>query len=187
MYLSVAMAIESKRAKKKNALPDDFSEIYEEHSRPIYYFVLRYLGDSAQAEDATHDIFIKAYKNLSRFRGDSTIRTWLYRIAVNHCKNLRQSWHARKIQYESELDDHLFGDSPDTPFRVLETSELGDRIQAALDELPRDYAMLLLMVADQKMSYEKVAQLTEQSPDAVRGKLYRARKAFSTAFKRQNP
>ena len=89
MYLSGAMAIESKRAKKKNALPDDFSEIYEEHSRPIYYFVLRYLGDSAQAEDATHDIFIKAYKNLSRFRGDSTIRTWLYRIAVNHCKNLR--------------------------------------------------------------------------------------------------
>ncbi|MBT5708866.1 MAG: hypothetical protein HOI66_21320 [Verrucomicrobia bacterium] len=76
------------------------------------------------------------------------------------------------------------GDTVDTPFKILETTELGERIQATLDELPRDYAMLLLMVADQKMSYEKVAQLTDQSADAVRGKLYRARKAFSTAFKR---
>ena len=183
MYLSVAMAIQSRQAKKE-PLPDDFSAIYEEHSRPIYYFILRYLSDSTLAEDATHDVFIKAYKNLSRFRGDSSIRTWLYRIAVNHCKNLRQSWHARKVQYESEIEDHLFGDNGDTPFKILETTELGERIQATLDELPRDYAMLLLMVADQKMSYEKVAQLTDQSPDAVRGKLYRARKAFATAFKR---
>jgi DNA-directed RNA polymerase specialized sigma24 family protein len=76
------------------------------------------------------------------------------------------------------------GDTVDTPFIILETTELGEHIQATLDELPRDYAMLLLMVADQKMSYEKVAQLTNQSPDAVRGKLYRARKAFTTAFKR---
>jgi RNA polymerase sigma-70 factor (ECF subfamily) len=183
MYLSVAMAIQSRQAKKE-PLPDDFSAIYEEHSRPIYYFILRYLSDATQAEDATHDVFIKAYKNLSRFRGDSSIRTWLYRIAVNHCKNLRQSWHARKVQYESEIEDHLLGDTVDTPFKILETTELGEHIQATLDELPRDYAMLLLMVADQKMSYEKVAQLTNQSPDAVRGKLYRARKAFTTAFKR---
>jgi RNA polymerase sigma-70 factor (ECF subfamily) len=183
MYLSVAIAIQSRQA-KKGPLPDDFSAIYEEHSRPIYYFILRYLSDATQAEDATHDVFIKAYKNLSRFRGDSSIRTWLYRIAVNHCKNLRQSWHARKVQYESEIEDHLLGDTVDTPFKILETTELGERIQATLDELPRDYAMLLLMVADQKMSYEKVAQLTAQSPDAVRGKLYRARKAFTKAFKR---
>lgn len=177
------MANESKRNKEK-PLPSDFSAIYEEHSRPIYYFILRYLGDPSQAEDATHDVFIKAYKNLERFRGDSSIRTWLYRIAVNHCKNVRQSWHARKIQYESDLEDHLFNDTPDTPFRVLETAELGQQIQDTLDGLPTEYALLLLMVADQKMSYEKIADLTEQSPDAVRGKLYRARKAFSVAFRR---
>ncbi len=183
MYLSVAVA-KVVRRKKKQPLPADFCAIYEEHSRPIYYFVLRFLGDAAQAEDATHDIFIKAYKNLSRFRGDSSIRTWLYRIAVNHCKNLRQSWHSRKIQYESELGDHLFSDSPETPFKILASSELGQRIQSTLDELPRDYAVLLLMVADEKLSYEKIAELTEQTVDAVRGKLYRARKAFAAAFKR---
>ena len=182
MYLSVAMAIESKR-NKANPLPSDFSAIYEEHSRPIYYFILRYLGDASQAEDATHDVFIKAYKSLERFRGDSSIRTWLYRIAVNHCKNIRQSWHARKIQYESELDEQLFNDTTDTPFRVLESAELGQQIQDTLEKLPSEYSMLLLMVADQKMSYEKIANLTDQSPDAVRGKLYRARKAFSVAFR----
>jgi RNA polymerase sigma-70 factor (ECF subfamily) len=142
MYLTVAMAIQSRRAKKE-PLPDDFSAIYEEHSRPIYYFILRYLSDATQAEDATHDVFIKAYKNLSRFRGDSSIRTWLYRIAVNHCKNLRQSWHARKVQYESEIEDHLLGDTVDTPFKILEKTELGERIQATLDELPSSLSDLV--------------------------------------------
>lgn len=184
MSSSAVMEVEPDKSLAAD-LPDDFSAIYEEHSRPIFYFVLRYLGDAAQAEDATHDVFIKAYKNLSRFRGESSIRTWLYRIAVNHCKNLRQSWHARKIQYESEMKDHLFTETPDTPFDILEVSELGEQIQNALDRLPQDYAMLLLMVADERMSYDKIAQLTDQSADAVRGKLYRARKAFHAVFKRQ--
>ena len=135
---------------------------------------------------STHDVFIKAFKALHRFRGDASIRTWLYRIAVNHCKNLRQSWHSRKIQYESELADHLFTASADSPLRALETTELGSRIQDTLDNLPNEYAMLLLMVADQRMSYDQVATLTNQTADAVRGKLYRARKAFAAEFHRDS-
>ncbi len=185
MIFSLAMAREVEK-NKSGPLPSDFSAIYEEYSRSIYYFVLRYLGDPALAEDATHDVFIKAFKAIDRFRGDASIRTWLYRIAVNHCKNLRQSWHNRKIQYESELAEHLFTTASDSPLRAIETSELGSRIQDALDNLPNEYAMLLLMVADQRMSYEQIASLTNQSADAVRGKLYRARKAFATAFHRDS-
>lgn len=185
MFLSVAMAAESART-QNTPRQDDFSAIYEAHSRPIYYFILRFLGDATLAEDATHDVFIKAFKSLHRFRGDSAIRTWLYRIAVNHCKNVRQSWHSRKIQYESEFEDRLLATNTDTPFRILETTELGERIQTTLDALPEEYALLLLMVADQKLSYDQVAELTDQSTDAVRGKLYRARKAFTTAFKRNS-
>ena len=166
--------------------PEEFAAIYEEHSKPIYYFVLRYLGDPSLAEDATHDVFVKAYKNLAKFRRESSIRTWLYRIALNHCKNLRQTWHARKIQYESEMSDQLFQNNADTPLKILETSELGDRIQTTLDALPKDYAVLLVMVADERMSYERIAELTDQTTDAVRGKLYRARKAFSAEFSRHH-
>jgi len=67
--------------------------------------------------------------------------------------------------------------------RVLETKELGQRIQDALDALPKEYRLLLLLVADAELSYEEIATLTEQSVDAVRGKLHRARKAFTVVFK----
>jgi RNA polymerase sigma-70 factor (ECF subfamily) len=73
----------------------------------------------------------------------------------------------------------------DSPFREVEMSELGQRIQRSLDELPEEYRTLLLLVADQELSYEAVAELTHQTADAVRGKLHRARKAFGAAFKKR--
>jgi RNA polymerase sigma-70 factor (ECF subfamily) len=70
----------------------------------------------------------------------------------------------------------------DSPLRALETKELGQRIQGALDGLPSEYRLLLLLVADEQMSYDQVAALTDQTADAVRGKLHRARKAFAVLF-----
>ena len=70
----------------------------------------------------------------------------------------------------------------DSPLRALETKELGQQIQGTLDTLPHEYRLLLLLVADQELSYEEVAALTEQTVDAVRGKLHRARRAFAQVF-----
>ncbi len=166
----------------REALPD-FSEIYETHVRAVYYLVLRWLGDASKAEDATHDVFLKAFRNLAEFRRESEIRTWLYRIAINHCKNLRSTWHQRNVSLtrDGEISEGSVIDST-TPFRVAEARDLGRGIQQALDALPDEYRVLLLCVADEEMSYDEIAVLTGQSSDAVRGKLYRARKAFAAAF-----
>src|ERR1051325_2565158 len=161
----------------------EFGAIYEEHSRQIYYLALRFLGDPTQAEDATHDVFLKAYRKLGEFRGESAMRTWLYRITINHCKNLLQTWHQRNML--SNADEALWENavaSVENPLRVLEVKELGQRIQKTLDALPEEYRLLLLLVADERLSYDEMAALTEQSPDAVRGKLHRARKAFIAHF-----
>src|SRR5216117_3316780 len=83
--------------------PPALAAMYEEHCRPIYYLALRMLGNPTQAEDATHDVFLKAYRKLGDFRGDSAMRTWLYRITINHCKNLLQTWHQRNML--SNADD----------------------------------------------------------------------------------
>ena len=157
--------------------------IYEAHARPIYYLALRFLSDPTQAEDATHDIFLKAFRSLGQFRGEAAVRTWLYRIAINHCRNLLQTWHHRKMV--NNVDDAFWEASAarvESPLRVLETKELGLHIQRALDHLPEEYRLLLLLVADQELSYEQIGELTEQTGDAVRGKLYRARKAFAVHF-----
>ena len=163
----------------------EFSSLYNANSRAIYYLALRYLGDPQKAEDATHDVFLKAFRKLDQFRGEASPRTWLYRIAINHCRNLQHAWHDRHVF--ANTDDAIWESAvadADSPLRVLEMKELGQRIQKTLDGLSDEYRLLLLLVADEELSYEQVGMLTEQSPDAVRGKLHRARKAFSVLFKK---
>jgi RNA polymerase sigma-70 factor (ECF subfamily) len=87
----------------------------------------------------------------------------------------------------SNADDAVWDNATaptDSPLRVLETKELGQRIQKALDGLSDEYRLLLLLVADAELSYEHVGALVGQSPDAVRGKLHRARKAFAVLFEK---
>jgi RNA polymerase sigma-70 factor, ECF subfamily len=161
----------------------EFGAIYEEHSQAIYYLALRLLANESQAQDATHDVFLKAYRKMDQFRGEAGVRTWLYRITINHCQNLLQTWHHRHMI--SNAEDAVWettSANTDSPLRVLETKELGQRIQKSLATLPEEYRLLLLLVADEKLSYQEIGDLTQQTPDAVRGKLHRARKAFATAF-----
>src|SRR5437667_8802953 len=105
--------------------PAEFAELYEMHSRAIYYLALRFLGDPARAEDATHDVFLKAYRKWNEFRHEASARTWLYRITINHCHNLRQSWASRNLV--SNADDAIWENTAartDSPLRVLENQEL---------------------------------------------------------------
>ena len=165
-------------------LPDALSALYADHSRAIYYLALRFLGDPQKAEDATHDVFLKALRHLDQFRGEASARTWLYRIAINHCKNMRAAWHDRHVLPSSDNEIFELMHGGESPLRILETKELGGRIQKALDGLPAEYRLLLLLVSDQEMSYEQAGALTGQTADAVRGKLFRARKAFAVLFKK---
>jgi len=163
----------------------ELAALYKEHSQAIYYLALRFLGDPTQAEDVTHDVFLKAYRKLNQFKGDSSIRTWLYRITINHCNSLLGSWHHRHIHTtgDNEVWETGAGQS-ESPLRILEIKELGERIRKSLDGVPPEYRLLLLLVADEKMSYDEIAALTDQSSDAVRGKLHRARRAFATVFQK---
>jgi len=164
-----------------------FAGVYEEHSRAIYYLALRMLGDAARAEDVTHDVFLKAFQNISGFRGKAGLRTWLYRMTINHCKNLVQSWQQRNV-FNHSHEEMLKNVSArtDTPLRVMEIKELGGRIQNTLNALPEEYRLLLLLAADGTLSYEEIGTLGNQTGDAVRGKLHRARKAFITLFQKSS-
>jgi RNA polymerase sigma-70 factor, ECF subfamily len=160
-----------------------FQAIYTAHASSVYYLALRLLGRPDLAEDVTHDVFLKAFRALDSFRGDSAVRTWLYQITLNHCRNHRAAWNQRMMV--TNADDALDAATPSSesgPIRVLETKELGERIRRTLDQLLPDQRLVLLLAADEQLSYEEIAVLTEQSPDSVRGKLHRARKAFAQRF-----
>ena len=106
-------------------------------------------------------------------------------IAINHCQNLLHTWHHRHVYTtDDETVWETAAGQADSPLRVLETKELGQRIQKTLDALPKEYRLLLLLVADQKLSYEEIGALTDQTSDAIRGKLHRARRAFAVIFEK---
>ena len=181
----IAEAVETKDASSTAGWDSArFGVLYEEHSKAVYYLALRILSDPAAAEDATHDVFLKAYQHLARFRAEASVRTWLYRITINHCRNLRQTWHQRNILPTSEREILEGAAADGTPLRILETKELGERIQKTLDSLTDEYRLLLLLAADERMTYEEISGLTGQTPDSVRGKLHRARRAFQQSFQR---
>jgi RNA polymerase sigma-70 factor (ECF subfamily) len=165
--------------------PPQLAALYEKYSKFIYYLCLRMLSDPTRAEDATHDVFLKVFRKIGEFRRESDIKTWLYRIAINHCQNLAQTWHQRNVF--SNADDTLWETTAahiGNPLQVLETKELGQRIQKTLNKLPEEYRLLLLLVADENLSYDEISALTGQTVDSVRGKLHRARKAFAIVFQK---
>jgi RNA polymerase sigma-70 factor (ECF subfamily) len=160
-----------------------FRVLYDAHASAIYYLALRLTGQPALAEDVTHDVFLKAFRARDSFRGASAVRTWLYQITLNHCRNLRSAWYQRSmVNNADEAIDSGATAPSDGPLRVLETKELGERIRATLDQLPPDQRIVLLLAADEQLSYDEIAALTDQSSDSVRGKLHRARKAFAQRF-----
>ncbi len=176
--------METKLQSATRCINKSFEDLYNENVKNVYYYALRMLSSPADAEDATHDVFVKAFRAYNQFRNESNPRTWLYRITVNHCNSLLKfrTKHPTMDIDESDVETH--NQMNDSPIEVVENKELGLLIQKTLDKLPIDYRTILLLAKDEKLSYEEIGQLTNQTTDAVRGKLHRARKLFIYYFKK---
>ena len=157
---------------------------------------MRVLGDRDEAADLTQETFVAAYRSYSAFRGESTVYTWLYRIAVNLCKNKfrerdrRRSYEGVSLDEASGTDDHpshpndpsryptwrdRIEDPAATPDAVLERKELKELIEQAIRQLPDDYRIVAVMRDLQGLSYSDIAAAADLSVDVVRTRLARAR------------
>ncbi len=157
---------------------DAYREIVTRYEGRVRRYCLGALCDPTQAEDAAQEVFIKAYQALERFRGDSTFSTWLYRIAVNHCKDIlrkkarakTQSWEAL-LENEGEKIEHLLV----APQPVRIGTEQMELISRVLSHLPEKSRTLLLLREMHDLSYEALAEVLECSVDSVKSRLKRAR------------
>ncbi|MGI6296027.1 MAG: sigma-70 family RNA polymerase sigma factor [Armatimonadota bacterium] len=166
----------------------DFDGLVDLYEKPIYNLVLRVFGDAEEAADLTQETFVAAYKAWGSFRGDSTAYTWLYRIAVNLCKNKFRE-RDRRRQYETvsldETSDTGFessdpfgervADQSDTPDEVLQRKELRALIEQAIRQLPPDYRIVAVLRDLQGLSYSDIAEAADLSVDVVKTRLARAR------------
>jgi RNA polymerase sigma-70 factor (ECF subfamily) len=155
------------------------------YQHKVVKLVMRYLRNPADAEDVAQEAFIKAYRALPQFRGDSAFYTWLYRIAINTAKNALVSRERNPAGYE--LDAHgsdegtdmssLLKD-PDTPEGLALSEEIRDIVQAAVGALPEDLRTAIVLRELEGLSYEEIAATMRCPVGTVRSRIFRAREAI---------
>ncbi len=161
-----------------------FDLLVRRYQFKIANVVSRYVSDQAEIEDIVQEAFIKAYRALSRFRGDSAFYTWLYRIAINTAKNFLVSQGRRPPgtdidaadaeNYESGRGLREIG----TPEADLLSRELADTVTRALEALPPDLREAIMLRELEGLSYEEIAAAMECPIGTVRSRIFRAREAI---------
>lgn len=166
-----------------------FDVLVRKYQHKIVKLVTRYVHDGAEALDVTQEAFIKAYRAIHGFRGDSAFYTWLYRIAINTAKNHLVAEGRRPLDHGMDLQDPDQYDvqsrlrDVDTPERLLLTDEIQRTVEAAIAALPEDLRTAIVLRELEGMSYEQIAETMGCPVGTVRSRIFRAREAIDEKLK----
>ena len=162
-----------------------FDLLVRKYQHKVVKLVLRYVRNPAEAEDIAQEAFIKAYRALPQFRGDSAFYTWMYRIAINTAKNSLASRDRSPIRYDLDLTDPEESHSvqtklqdPDTPEGMALTEEIRLIVNSAIDALPEELKTAIVLRELDGLSYEEIAAAMECPVGTVRSRIFRAREAI---------
>ena len=160
------------------------ADLVAEHQRMVVQLAMNLLGDRDEALDLSQEVFLRVFRTIHRFRGQSALRTWIYRIAVNQARNRHRAWRRRHRAHQISLDEHVatHGDfltaSDAAPDRALAQKELATRLQSALDHLPFDQRTVVVLREVDGLSYEEIAFSLGLAIGTVKSRLTRARRAL---------
>jgi RNA polymerase sigma-70 factor (ECF subfamily) len=163
-----------------------YAELLAEHQRMVVQLAMNLLGDHDEALDLSQEVFLRVFRTIHRFRGQSSLRTWIYRIAVNQARNRHRFWRRRHRADQVSLDQHLaehgefVSHLEPTPERVLAQKELAARLQGALEKLPFDQRTVIVLREIDGLSYEEIAYSLGVAVGTVKSRLTRARQALRT-------
>ncbi|HEU5138223.1 MAG TPA: RNA polymerase sigma factor RpoE [Steroidobacteraceae bacterium] len=162
-----------------------FDLLVRKYQHKVVKLVLRYVRNPAEAEDIAQEAFIKAYRALPQFRGDSAFYTWMYRIAINTAKNSLASRDRSPIAYDLDLNDPEESHSvqtklqdPDTPEGMALTEEIRQIVNSAIEGLPEELKTAIVLRELDGLSYEEIAAAMECPVGTVRSRIFRAREAI---------
>jgi RNA polymerase sigma-70 factor (ECF subfamily) len=160
------------------------AELVATHQRMVFGLALHLLGNRDEALDLSQEVFLRVFRTIGGFRGQSALRTWIYRIVVNQARNRQRWWRRRHRGDQVSLDEHLsqFGDMESSgdlpPDRLLASKETAARIWKALDRLPFDQRTALVLREVDGLRYEEIAFSLGVAVGTVKSRLTRARQAL---------
>ncbi|MCP4490742.1 MAG: RNA polymerase sigma factor RpoE [Gammaproteobacteria bacterium] len=161
-----------------------FDILVQKYQHKVVNLIGRFVSDNAECHDIAQDSFIKAYRAIGNFRGDSQFYTWLYRIAANTAKNYLTSRARKSPSYAVDVEDaeHFEGESGlkeyATPENLLLTEEIRETVFAAIESLPDDLKSAISLREIEGLSYEEIAEVMDCPIGTVRSRIFRAREVI---------
>ena len=155
----------------------------------LVFSVYKFLKDYELAQDIAQEAFVKAFKNIEKFRGDSSFYTWIYRIAINTAKNLLSSKARNSEVYDDEIMELKLSESAVTtenPENILEAEELRSKMMDAIQSLPDDIRTTLSLREFDGLSYEEIAKVQNCPIGTVRSRIHKGREILDKTFSKYN-
>ena len=177
-------------AELKAGSEEAYAWLIGEFHQPIYSLVYRILTDPADAADTTQEVFLKVFRGMKHFNGQSSLKTWIYRIAVHEASNRRRWWFRHKARETSmeplETEGQVSGlalketlvDDGESPFETVAHEEVRERVEEELRKIPEPYRSTVILRDLEEMSYEEIAEVLEISLGTVKSRLTRGREAL---------
>ena len=178
-------------AELKSGSEAAYAWLIGEFQQPVYGLVYRVVNDPADAADTTQDVFLKVFRGIKQFHGESSLKTWIYRIALHEAANRRRWWFRHKARETSiepadsesmSAGDHAMQlaltDHAESPFENVAHHEVQARVEEELRKVPEPYRTTLILRDLEEMSYEEIAELLEISLGTVKSRLTRGREAL---------
>ncbi|MGE5472559.1 MAG: RNA polymerase sigma factor RpoE [Bacteroidota bacterium] len=167
-----------------------FDQLVSKYQRKLGRLLSRFIRDPAEVEDVSQEAFIKAYRALPSFRGDSAFYTWLYRIGINTAKNYLVAQGRRaptSTEFDSEEAENFEDASQlrdiNTPESLLLSKQIGQTVNSAMDALPEELRMAIVLREIEGMSYEEIAGIMDCPIGTVRSRIFRAREAVAAKLR----
>src|SRR5450432_3355871 len=189
--LAVSIGIRAQQsaivAELKAGSEDAYAWLIAEFQQPIYSLVYRIVSDPADAADTTQEVFLKVFRGMKHFHGESSLKTWIYRIAVHEASNRRRWWFrhkAKETSIEPEPDEGRLSvrdtlvDESESPFDMVVHEEVRARVEEELRQISEPYRTTVILRDLEEMSYEEIAEITDVSLGTVKSRLTRGREAL---------
>jgi len=184
-------------AELKAGSEDAYAWLISQYQAPVYNLIYRMLNDTADAADTTQEVFLKVFRGMKHFNGASSLKTWIYRIAVHEASNRRRWWFrhqsretSMEVESAGDSDDHgsclkeILVDERTSPFDDLARTEMRARVEDALHQVAEPYRTTLVLRDMEELSYEEIAEVMEVSLGTVKSRLTRGRDALKKKLER---